>query len=368
MSQKFSLAFFLWSGKQFGGAERRFARLAAHLAENSNILVTLYCPAATLIPLKDIYLNSGALKIVPITSKVHQGLFGKLTSFLSVIKFVQSVAGLGHNHLFIAGNPSLLSFIITRMSRILPPISVAMVDVSYPYTATRIQRFFARNTLKKVYSVDCLSEGVRQGYLSELADKDKKKVSIAPCSFTEYSRTIESPVRDIDIVMIGRFVPGKGHELLRDISNQLADYNIHLCGSGCLDVRVSGSKIYEAKNPFEVLGRAKISLSLQKYGNYPSQVVLESMASGCAIIATDTGETRKMLDESCAVLIPYRAEDLLAAIKFLLSNPDHCRALGLAAKARVYEQHTVERYSEYFLSNVVGLNREHIGSISSLVS
>ena len=128
---------------------------------------------------------------------------------------------------------------------------------------------------------------------------------------------------------------------------------LHVCGSGPLQLNIAGAKVYSSVDPFEVLSRAKISLSLQPLGNYPSQVVLESMASGCAIIATDTGETRKFLDESCAILIPYDSEALFRAIESLLSNPERRERLGKAARVKVLSEHTIERYANYFVSEVI---------------
>jgi glycosyltransferase involved in cell wall biosynthesis len=97
-----------------------------------------------------------------------------------------------------------------------------------------------------------------------------------------------------------------------------------------------------------VLARTKIFVSLQRYENYPSQSLLEAMASGCAVIATDVGDTRLLLDESCALLIPRDADALAAAIRSLLDDGPRRAALGEAARARVLKDHTVERFAVYF--------------------
>lgn len=113
-------------------------------------------------------------------------------------------------------------------------------------------------------------------------------------------------------------------------------------------------KIVRTENSFEFLSRSKIFLSLQKKNNYPSQSLLEAMVCECAVIATDVGETRRIVDEECAVLIPYEANSLRDAILFLISNPEKAMEIGRNARERVIKHHTIERYMEYFLKEIVG--------------
>ena len=101
------------------------------------------------------------------------------------------------------------------------------------------------------------------------------------------------------------------------------------------------------------MAQTKIFLSLQKTNNYPSQSLLEAMASGCAIIATDVGETRRLLDETRSILIPYDAVYLKSAIEKLMNDQALRLQLGKAARVHVTKTQTVERYAEYFLRDVV---------------
>jgi glycosyltransferase involved in cell wall biosynthesis len=349
-----NLAILIWSNSRFGGAERRFARLADYLTTHyGNIEVTLYCLPATLVPLSVLGINPNKMKIIQVGFGVNSKLLSKLNKLLVVFQLILLICLNKHDHLFIASNPSLISYFLTRFSVVLPRVSVAMVDITYAQSSSWWDRYFAKQTLRKVYSVDCLSEGVMAGFLKTIDVQDKEKIRVAPCSFTDYSKVKNSLNRDIDIVMVGRLVPYKGHDLLGKISGQLSQYEIHVCGSGLLRPSIPFAKIYEADDSFAILSRAKVSLSLQLFGNYPSQVVLESMASGCAIIATDTGETRKFLDESCAILIPYDADALASAIESLLSNPKKCYQLGQQARKKVLSEHTIERYADYFLNEVL---------------
>lgn len=353
-SKPINLAVLIWSGSTFGGAERRFARLAYYLENNfEGVNVTIYCPQITLIPLGMVGIDLRKIKILSIAPSKRNIFFYKIESVVSILKFILCVRRVKYDNLFIASNPGLISYIITRFSAILPRISVGMVDPFFSEYSTWLDRYFVNRTLRRVSSVDCLSYGVKEAFMRCISTSDMEKICVAPCSFTDYSQVEESQVRDIDVVLLGRFAHGKGHELLERISDQLAGLSIHVCGSGPVKPNIPAALIYESQHSFNLLSRAKISLSLQKFDNYPSQVVLESMASSCAIIATDTGETRKLLDGTCAILIPYDHEALIEAIKYLLSNPDRCTLLGKSAKEKVLSEHTIERYSRYFINQVI---------------
>ncbi len=182
---------------------------------------------------------------------------------------------------------------------------------------------------------------------------------VAPCSFSDYSMAQYAPVKDIDLLMMARFVPGKGYDLLEQIQWDILGCNVHCYGSGPLRIDIKNAYIGYADNPYQIYSRTKIFLSLQKEENYPSQAALEAMASGCAIIATDVGETRRFLDETCAVLIDYSADSLKAAVIKLLCD-DYLRScLGSRARERVLREHTIEFYAKYFREEILGINCSH---------
>lgn len=52
-----------------------------------------------------------------------------------------------------------------------------------------------------------------------------------------------------------------------------------------------------------ILSQSKVFVSLQKHNNYPSQSLLEAMACGNAVVATDRGETRRLVTSDLGILI-----------------------------------------------------------------
>jgi glycosyltransferase involved in cell wall biosynthesis len=113
-------------------------------------------------------------------------------------------------------------------------------------------------------------------------------------------------------------------------------------------------------HPEAVLAKALVFATLQRE-NYPSQALLEAMACGCAIVATDTGQTRRLVDDSVGRLAPVQPEAVAQAIAELLDHPDRAEAMGRAARQRVLAQHTVAAYADF----VTGLYRRLLGAPAS---
>lgn len=349
---KINLAVLLWPSVIFGGAERRFARLAAYLAEKSDVSVTVFCHSSTIKPLESLNIDMDKVKLELIDAFEFSFLPSSVKKLLSLLKLLVNLKKDSFDFFFIAGNPGIISYITTRLSFKLPKIIVGMTDITHHESSSVSNRFYVRETMKRVHSIDCLSPGVKQSYSGSFDAKFGYKIKVAPCSYTDYSKVKQSETRDIDVVLISRFVPYKGHELLEAIAGELPSVVIHVCGEGSMPVNIGNAKVYKTDDPFGVLSRAKISLSLQKFGNYPSQVVLESLASSCAVIATDVGETRMFLNESNSILIDYDPSALLNAIRRLLSDDNLRTDLAENGRKGVLQEQTIERYSRYFLNEV----------------
>lgn len=69
--------------------------------------------------------------------------------------------------------------------------------------------------------------------------------------------------------------------------------------------------------------------------------VVESMAAGTPVVASDLPCVRELVDPTCAKLVPPDRPAVLArAIRVLLDDPDQRRSLGAAAQQRATEQFT----------------------------
>ena len=94
----------------------------------------------------------------------------------------------------------------------------------------------------------------------------------------------------------------------------------------------------------------KFFLSLQEIENYPSQALLEAMASGCCVIASDVGETKKIITQNTGVLVDRNIEDIIVAIRRLSENWEMRTTLADAGHALVMRHHTIEKFYSYFVS------------------
>ena len=322
--------FLIFSGIPFGGMERRFARVFYFL-EQEGKPVTLFCTADVGKALKELGIIDTPKRKLIILDKVSSNwtIMRKINRIIGLVKLFTLLSyKFRGTHIHLVNNPGLVSTLFS-----LSPFSfsVSVVDCNF-----EISKLALRLAARKAKFIDCLSQTI--GNYTAEATKNLKKcapITISPCSFTDYSKVNLSKKRDIDVSFIARKTHKKGIDLLEETETKLENINLF---SDYTD------------RPFEILGRSKIFLSLQEEDNYPSQSLLEAMASKCCIIATDVGETRSLVDRTCGVLIEKNSDQLAAKIKFLLEHPNIMNRLGSAARKKVVKQHTVEKFSHYLWS------------------
>ncbi len=101
------------------------------------------------------------------------------------------------------------------------------------------------------------------------------------------------------------------------------------------------------EDPSPIVNRSLIHVSLDRYDNFPNQSLLEGMAAGCAIVASEVGETYRVVTEDVGLMAPLEVEHISDAILQLLDDPKRARTLGQAARQRVMVNHHVDRYIDY---------------------
>ena len=190
------------------------------------------------------------------------------------------------------------------------------------------------------------------------------KFKVSPCSFTDYSRYQPADEKKKWIVFAGRLEWFKNPELFVDAASLAADtlrnlgWTCLLYGDGELrsDVedRISARnlsdllQINQSADLSPVLNQSMIFTSLQQTENYPSQVLLEAMAAGNAIIATDVGETRRIVDEEVGLLLNESTPEALAQAMTTLARDSELRErLASRARTRILDQHTVAKFAAF---------------------
>lgn len=212
--------------------------------------------------------------------------------------------------------------------------------------------------------VDFLSPYIVDGVRKRGVNIRNECVRIAPCSFADYSKCSAEGKTGIEIAFSSRLEMDKNPllylEAAREIIDKYPDVKFYILGEGSLVNEVkefietnklsSNIDFRFHKNPPEVFKGTSIFVSLQSGTNYPSQSVLEAMACGNAVIASNRGDTHLFIDENNGILVELNRDEVAGAIESLIKDPEKARRLGRNGMERVTREHTIERFSDYFLS------------------
>jgi glycosyltransferase involved in cell wall biosynthesis len=232
-----------------------------------------------------------------------------------------------------------------------------------------MKKFWYRKYFSFTYAVencdviDFLSPYIREGIEKRGIRINKESVYVAPCSFADYSKCKAGNKGKMEIAFAARLEPNKNPMLYLEAAKQVLQKHpgvrFHLLGEGTLVKEINDFILSNGlkdkinfrfhKNPPEIFAETSVFVSLQRYTNYPSQSVLEAMACGNAVIASDVGDTRLLINEQTGVLIPIRLAEIVSALDRLIINPGLALRLGKSAREFVLKNHTIEKYSDYCL-------------------
>ncbi|WP_219792484.1 glycosyltransferase [Billgrantia antri] len=365
------MAFFFACSGAPGGAERRFSYLYESLREESDCFYLI-----TNRELVDFY-GKTLLKDPEdcniFSPEVYgKGIFGKCLFVIKVLFFLkkQKVKWV---HFCI--NPGPYSFVFSVLSFVLGfKVSVSVVNSTRREKRdfTKKEFLFWRLTFLSSRFIDVLSPSIKFNLLNIFGKHIlPSKITISPCTFSRRVAELKNNYhcvqdsregRDVDCLFMCRLVDGKGVDLflkaLDIIESQKIRIFAHVAGDGYLYDEFA-SRVYEyvqlvlhgyvdGKEAEFLLRRTKFALSLQSYENYPSQFVLEAIASGCEVIATDVGDTRLLLNESNSYLVPACHGELAESLLYGLKEYKKGNFLPFDRMA-LLEDHSVFRFKKYFL-------------------
>jgi glycosyltransferase involved in cell wall biosynthesis len=282
-----------------------------------------------------------------------------LLKFLTVILYrrIDTV------HLVAGGADFLAVMPLLRLLKVKVCLTFATAALDVGLEGQALQR--VRFALRSAPNVEFLNPVAR------VPDFPQKRF-YSPCSFP-YILGLGKPVnpkpaeeRRNRAVFSGSLIPGKnpilavqGLEVLLAAEGELwRDLEMIFVGQGPLRPELErqigilnqrmGRQVagfWPEEQLFECLAESRIFLSLQHPDNYPSQSLMEAMLYENCIIATDVGETRRIVPCLGNELIPPTPQALGLALSRLLrgpqSNPEN------AAFIRKY--HSPERFADYFL-------------------
>jgi glycosyltransferase involved in cell wall biosynthesis len=216
--------------------------------------------------------------------------------------------------------------------------------------------------------IDFLSQSLANE-VQDRVDVRLDQISVSPNSFKIYDQFFPDSIKENSVVFCSRLEPIKNPLLYlkavllynqNHVIGESEKVKFYLLGDGpdfekaetfkrehnLWNVEMPGFVPY----PQEYFKKSKIFVSIQQSNNYPSQSLLEAMACGNAIIASDVGETRKLVDDKVGLLVELNAQALANAFEQVLANQVLQTTMALEARQRVLENHNVEKFLEYFQS------------------
>ena len=214
-------------------------------------------------------------------------------------------------------------------------------------------------------NIDFLSPFIAEGILERKVKLNKASISITPCSFSDYRKCVPGDKKDFLVSYAARIFPDKNPMLYLEAAKIIVKkypfvkFNLMGEGSGYLQQELKNfidlNRLKDNvllgfhPNPPEVFSKSTIFVSIQTTNNYPSQSVLEAMACGNAIIASDVGDTRMFVNDEVGILIPLELNSLVNALERLINNKEQALMLCKNAREFVLKNHTLEKCSEYYL-------------------
>ncbi len=105
----------------------------------------------------------------------------------------------------------------------------------------------------------------------------------------------------------------------------------------------------------EVLPQAAVFLSLQQIENYPSQSLAEAVGSGCYVIVTDVGDSRKCATHDFAEFVSLDVDSLSNAIESYILKTEEEKE-SIIKKARLYANgnYSIDASKDYFKNLLLG--------------
>jgi glycosyltransferase involved in cell wall biosynthesis len=254
----------------------------------------------------------------------------------------------------------LIAWLLARRTGVIP-LSTAHGWVGQTFRERHVYNPLDKRLLTRFPRVIAVSSGVKAELVAHGADPSRVHVvlnGIDPAKFRRDSARVGrcraelgAAKSDIVLAAVGRLAPEKRFDLLLDAVANLRmrwpRLRVFVAGEGrerpALEARV---KALDLGRVVTLLGQlddvsglhhaADLFVQSAEYEGTPN-AVLEAMALGVPVVATDAGGTRELVrDRVEGLVVPVRdAGALSQAVSDVLEHPDDAMARARAARARV---------------------------------
>jgi glycosyltransferase involved in cell wall biosynthesis len=362
---------------QLGGAEKRFGNLFKYLSVNSAHRFTLVINRFLREKLNDVGISLKGDRVRVLLDNQWGKHFDR---FPPNLRYMLNLRIPGPNFLAHRLFEKARSTCLRREGHLVSQLDFDVIHYVYPYfveswegPSARVlscqitnpkkghlkNRFFLEALYGDGY-FDILSERIKAVITAETGVTDDRRLCVSPCSFVDYSRTYVATKEPL-LAFLGRLDPLKNPllfvEVVRSVRQVYPRVRAVMLGDGLLrkDVerqirRYGLDGVVTVKfhpRPEVILSQALVFISIQSLDNYPSQSLIEAMACGCAVVASDFGETYKLVSDDTGFRVGLDVESISEKVLWLLNHSDVAYQMGLRARKKVMSEHTIERFGSY---------------------
>lgn len=320
-------------GDFFGGAERRLIRVYNEIAKRKKI--DLYIRGSDNTKFREL------IKIGNINVTNYNKIVCYRSNFINTIKCINNLMFRQYAkiHFFDYNRFNHFVSLFLKQSH----TKVICTIANYNYHKENYNGICKSDLEKLIKNCDIIDLLYPRGveYIKRLTGN--KRIHITPGTFTDLDLFKSDKKENIILFAAARLENDKNPGMLVDAcilfkdKLRLEKYEVWIVGQGgeeeALRNKIRKHKIEDFVKmkgyvcTSKIMTKAKVFLSLGLYENYPSQSLAEAAASGCYIIATDVGDTNRIIDTQCSKLIPCNVQELGNAMMDYIYTKDEIKEL-----------------------------------------
>ena len=224
--------------------------------------------------------------------------------------------------------------------------STAALPQPHRFATQCYERTLGRVLLRVAQRIICVSDDVRRHALSLGAPPSKLTVIPNGVDLADYQPARRSP-RAVPVVLcVGRLIFNKGQRFLLDATDEGAPVRVRFAGDGpAASVLRARTRALGLTDRVEFLGHQDNVAALLADADIfvrpsltdgMSLAVLEALASGLPVVATDVSGTRELIGDGAAGIVvpPASTADLAQALQLLARDPQRRLRMGVRAHER----------------------------------
>ena len=226
------------------------------------------------------------------------------------------------------------------------------------YDGRSFSSHLLKRSLRNYPHIDALYEGITEGLVG--IGVPREKISHPAWNCVDHVRFHPEPKRDI-VTFTGRAFAFKRSDIMLRVAQlvhkEASHVRFYLLGQGPMmqqliqTVRSSGLDqwvtVAYMPDPSQIINQSRVHVCIEEFDNVTNQSLLEGLAAGCAIVASDAGYTRRVVTPDVGVLVPLKPEVIVEAVLSFINRPDSLKAMGQAARQKVLRNHSIDQYLDY---------------------